>query len=95
MWHVRLGHVSFTYLEKAAKLIPELKGIKFIKDSVKCETCTQAKQHKNPSNTERYYYDTPLRLIHTDTMMMNPPTLYKGSKYVVTFLDDYTRYAWA
>lgn len=28
LWHCRLGHISRTYLEKSAKVLPELKNIK-------------------------------------------------------------------
>ena len=96
LWHIRLGHVSKTYLEKAAKIIPELRGVKFKNSIIDCEVCKLAKARKTPSNTIRYRYNQPLKLIHTDLMGPIAPCTYKyGARYIITFIDDCTRYAWA
>lgn len=96
LWHYRLGHVSKSYLEKAAKLIPELKNVKFTKAITDCEVCARAKITRQPCNTKRYQYNEPLKLIHTDVMGPISPCTYKyGARYIITFVDDYTRYAWA
>ncbi len=96
LWHVRLSHVSLEYLKQMAKIVPELNKVKFEKDILKCEICILAKQTAEPCKDVRHRYAAPLRLVHTDVMgPIRPPTVRKNSKYVVTFVDDYTRYAWA
>lgn len=39
LWHVRLGHVSKQYLEKASKSIPELRYVKFNSSIQDCGIC--------------------------------------------------------
>ncbi len=96
LWHLRLGHVSRTYLEHASKTIPELKGVKFQNSITDCEVCKKAKMHRLPFKTTRFRYDEPMRLIHTDVMgPIVPPTYKYGACYIVVFIDDCTRYAWA
>ncbi len=97
LWHIRLGHISRGYLEQAAKFIPELKNVKFNVSILDCEVCKKAKQVRFPSLTERFRYTEPLRLIHTDLMggPISPSTYKYGCQYIITFIDDYSRYAWA
>ncbi len=96
LWHYRLGHVSKSYLEKASKIVPELKGVKFSNVIIDCEACKLAKISREPCNTVRYNYKEPMKLIHTDVMgPIAPCTYIYGARYIITFLDDCTRYAWA
>ena len=96
LWHLRLGHVSKTYLEKASQYIPELKGVKFDNSIENCRVCIMAKAKKNPCITKRFMFSQALDLIHTDLMgPILPESFEYGNKYIVTFTDDATRYVWA
>lgn len=87
LWHLRLGHVSKAYLEKASKNIPELKNIKYSNSIMEWESYKLTKMTRNTSKTVRYNYKQPMKLIHSDT--------YKyEQRYIITFMDDTTRYAW-
>jgi predicted RNA-binding protein with RPS1 domain len=95
-WHIRLGHVSRTYLMKAAEYIPELKDVHFDADIQNCEICFKAKAKRKPCTSERFRQMEPLSLMHTDLMGPIAPSTYKyGHKYIVSFIDDATRYVWA
>lgn len=67
LWHVRLDHISRSYFEKAAKIIPELKNVKFEKDIADCEIRERSKMARKPCRptTVRHRFNEPLRLIHT------------------------------
>lgn len=96
IWHYRLAHASKGYLEAAAKIIPELRGVKFDASITDCEICKRAKMRRVPSKTVRYRFKVPLQLLSTDVMGPISPGTYKfGARYIVTFIDDTTRYAWA
>lgn len=96
LWHYRLGHVSKSYLEQMSKINVELRNVKFTNDILECDICKRAKIVREPCKSIRYKYDEPLRLIHTDVMGPITPSTFKfGNTYIVTFIDDFTRYAWA
>ena len=58
-----------------------------------CETCAKAKMHEIPFPKQRKKKTSrPLELIHSDLCgPMNVESI-GGSKHVLTFTDDYTRY---
>ena len=93
-WHCRFGHLNFGYVNKLAqgKLV---EGMNYSNGKVnqECEACAQAKMHRIPfpkQSTKKT--SQPLELIHSDLCgPMNVDSI-GGSKYVLTFTDDYTRY---
>jgi transposase InsO family protein len=84
LWHLRLQHAAKSTLQK-------LKLIESKYDTSKCEACLLAKHKRTP-------YDSPiprgsrvLERIHSD--LAGPYVTSKGkSKYLMTFLDDYTHW---
>lgn len=96
VWHIRLGHVSKTYLQAASKYIPELKNVVFENDIQDCEICFQAKAVKKGCITVCFRNSEPLKLIHTDVMgPILPSSFQHGNRYIITFTDDATMYVWA
>ena len=93
-WHCRYGHLNFGYINKLAEgnLVT---GMKFMKGEIdqECEACTKAKMHRIPVPKQSSNKTTqPLELIHSDVCgPMNIDSI-GGSKYILTFTDDYTRY---
>ncbi|CAB4021584.1 Retrovirus-related Pol poly from transposon TNT 1-94, partial [Paramuricea clavata] len=93
-WHCRFGHLNFGYVNKLAQgnLV---NGMNYSngKVSQECEACAQAKMHRIPfpkQSTKKT--SRPLELIHSDLCgPMNVDSI-GGSKYVLTFTDDHTRY---
>ena len=93
-WHCRYGHLNFRYINKLAQG-NMVEGMSYSSGVVKeeCEACARAKMHKIPfpkQSTKKT--SKPLELIHSDLCgPMNVESI-GGSKYVLTFTDDYTRY---
>jgi len=57
-----------------------------------CKVCIEAKQIRNPFNSERDRAVKPLHIIHTDIVGPIEPLTYDNKKYVLTFVDDYTHF---
>ena len=93
-WHCRFGHLNFGYVNKLAQG-NMVEGMNYSTGTVnqECEACAQAKMHKIPfpkQSTKKT--SRPLELIHSDLCgPMNVESI-GGSKYALTFTDDYTRY---
>lgn len=61
-----------------------------------CEACAQGKMHRVPfpKKSEKETYQ-PLQLVHSDLCGPMNVDSVGGSKYILTFTDDYTRYVTA
>lgn len=94
LWHLRLNHASKSYLELAAKIIPDLKGIKFTDEIENCLDCKLGKAKRKPFKEKRKRATKALEIIHSDTMgKISPPAFKSGAEYIITFMDDYSRFA--
>ena len=94
LWHYRFGHLG---MENIMKLVNDklVEGMDNATDltSVICEACIMGKQHRCPypkGSAERA--TEPFQLIHSDVCGPMSTTSLGGSRYYVTFIDDYTRY---
>ena len=91
LWHQRLGHINEKYLTRMTKN-EVVTGMKISKTKLTfCEGCVEGKTHRQPfksvgENSSR----RKLQLIHSD--VCGPMTeSIGGSRYFVTFIDDYSR----
>lgn len=93
-WHKKLGHLNEADMKAAFKK-GLLKGLE-IKSNEKlndCEICIKGKMTRLPFNTsEGIKTKEPLEVVHTDVCGPMQVETYAGSKYFVTFIDDFTRY---
>jgi hypothetical protein len=95
IWHERFGHLNFRYLQQLSKhrLVDGLLDIHFSKGV--CEGCVlgkhpQEKFVKGKSQRDSTYLD----LIHSD--LMGPflhPSINKV-RFVLIFVDDFSRFTW-
>ena len=93
-WHRRLGHISLDYLRRLKKNMKELKEVKFEDEIRDCEICILAKMERLPFKETRDRATRQLERIHTDIMGPIRPSSYPGSnRYIITFTDDFSRYA--
>lgn len=93
-FHRLLGHVNFQYLNKMCKekLVDGLpENLEQI--HLKCGTCLQNKMHNLRFENNRYRAQEILEIVHTDVNGPHTTTGYDGSKYFVTFIDDYSKCA--
>ena len=96
MWHHRLGHMSKGRLEKLKKNNKDLKKIRFPQEIVECVDCRLGKARRKPFKGTSPRATKPLEKIHSDMMgPIKPNGFLTHDRYIVTFTDDYSRYAFA
>ena len=90
LWHYRLGHPKFLYLEK---LFPELFSNKK-PQFFHCEICNLSKQTRSFYPNQNYKESHPFTVIHSDVWGLARVPHITGARWFVTFIDDYTRLTW-
>lgn len=95
LWHARLGHVSYHKLKimmKKAMLkgLPQLD----VRENVICAGCQYGKAHQLPYAESKFRAKEPLKLVHSDVFGWVKQTSISGMRYMVTFIDDFSRYVW-
>ena len=58
-----------------------------------CVGCQYGKAHQLPFEKSNFRAKNPLELVHFDVFDATK-TSNKGLKYMVTFIDDFSRYVW-
>ena len=90
LWHRRLGHLLFGYLQH---VFPNLfLGLSNL--DIKCETCILAKSHRVTYPLSMNKSDIPFALIHSDVWGPSPKSTMSGFCRFVIFVDDCTRMTW-
>ena len=98
LWHNRYGHLGYDNI-LALKDKAMVNGMNIeIADGVdrkSCDGCALGKQHRQPfPKKSEHKTCRPLELIHTDVCgPMSIPSV-GGSRFFVTFIDDYSRYTY-
>ncbi|GJZ64312.1 retrovirus-related pol polyprotein from transposon TNT 1-94 [Tanacetum coccineum] len=95
LWHRRLGHANMRLIQSLASkdLVRNLPKLKF--DQHFYEACKIRKQAhashkaKNMVSTTRC-----LELLHMDLFGPSAERSYRGNRYTLVIVDDYSRYAW-
>jgi transposase InsO family protein len=95
LWHARLGHVNYSKLremmqKQVLKGLPQMD----IRTDIVCAGCQFGKAHQLPFKESEYRSKTPLELIHSDVFGPVKQTSLGGMRYMVTFIDDFSRYVW-
>lgn len=95
LWHARLGHVNYTKLremmqKQVLKGLPQLN----IRTDTVCASCQYGKAHQLPYKESDYRSKTPLELIHSDVFGPVKQISLGGMRYMVIFIDDFSRYIW-
>ncbi|KAH9723668.1 hypothetical protein KPL70_007189 [Citrus sinensis] len=91
MWHLKLGHMS----EQGLKILSERKlllGLKSVSLPF-CEHCVTSKQHRLKFSRSIARSKCILDLIHSDVWESLDISM-RGAKYMVTFIDNYSRRCW-
>lgn len=98
LWHRRFCHLGYDNLAKLVKddlvhgiHVPDSAFIKSKTDT--CEPCIMAKQHRLPFPSSTSETTCPLELLHMDLCGPMPVRSLGGSRYLATFLDDYSKFS--
>ena len=93
VWHFRLGHASEQCIKNMAykKLATGIRLRKQARLSF-CEGCIAGKMRRNPfKSVGEIRSKRKLQLIHSDVCGPMPTDSMGGSRYFVTFIDDFSR----
>ena len=93
LWHQRLGHLNESQLIQAVKK-GHIKGVDISKTNNLdfCEGCVEGKMSRKPFKSEGGIKTTrKLQLVHSDVCGPMQQQSFRGSRYFVTFIDDYTK----
>jgi transposase InsO family protein len=95
LWHCRYGHLNFKGLrtlhyKKMVRGLPEMKT-----PSKLCNDCIIGKQHRESISKKSLWRATHrLQLVHSDICGPITPSSSSGKRYLITFIDDYSRKIW-
>nr|DAD23742.1 TPA_asm: hypothetical protein HUJ06_025205 [Nelumbo nucifera] len=95
LWHMRLGHASYSKLNVMMKrsMLKGLPQLEVNADTV-CAGCQYGKTHQLPYEESKFKAKEPLELIHSNVFGPIKQASIGGMKYMVTFVDDFSRYVW-
>jgi hypothetical protein len=95
IWHERFGHLNFRYMQQLSKhkLVYGLIDIDFSKGV--CEGCGLGEHpQENFDKGKSQRASTPLDLIHSDLMGPFPHPSINKAKFVLIFVDNFSRFTW-
>jgi len=93
LWHARFGHINYDSLCLSRK--NDAFGLATISRKLKqCDACILGKHNKQPFHDSTSRACRKLELIHSDLCGPMPVPSANGNKYIMTFIDDYTRMCW-
>nr|GEZ74804.1 hypothetical protein [Tanacetum cinerariifolium] len=96
LWHRRISHLNFDYINLLSKkdVVIGLPKLKYVKDQL-CSSCELSKAKRSsfkskavPSSKRR------LNLLHMDLCGPMRVASINGKKYILVIVDDYSRYTW-
>ena len=95
LWHARLGHVNYSKLKimmqkSMLKGLPQLE----INHEIVCAGCQYGKAHQLPYKDSKFKAKEPLELVHSDLLGKIKQPSTRGYQYLITFIDDFSRYVW-
>ena len=98
LWHLRYGHLGYDNV----KLLSNKEMVDGMNINLKeefsrddCEGCAMGKMHRKPFPKKSQHKSTqPLELIHSDICGPMSVNSVGGSKYFITFIDDYSRFTY-
>lgn len=92
-WHRRLGHVSYDTMLIMKKKIPCMEFSGNSEQQIKnCEVCARAKIRRLPFKPSETRPTEILQLLHNDVMGPMETRSIGHAKYLLTIIDDYSRY---
>ena len=94
IWHQRMGHMSYSALRAHGP--KALKGLNIDESTVAptvCYGCELGKSTRQPFTGSAKKSSRRLEIVHSDLAGPMQSNSLQGSKYIATFIDDYSRHA--
>ncbi|GJV39374.1 retrovirus-related pol polyprotein from transposon TNT 1-94 [Tanacetum coccineum] len=96
LWHRRLSHLNFDYINLLSKkdVVIGLPKLKYVKDQL-CSSCEVSKAKRSSFKTKTIPSSKGrLNLLHMDLCGPMRVASINGKKYILVIIDDYSRYTW-
>ncbi|GKB34759.1 retrovirus-related pol polyprotein from transposon TNT 1-94 [Tanacetum coccineum] len=96
LWHRRLSHLNFDYINLHSKkdVVIGLPKLKYAKDQL-CSSCEVSKAKRSSFKTKAVPSSKGrLNLLHMDLCDPMRVASINGKKYILVIIDDYCRYTW-
>nr|GEW00681.1 retrovirus-related Pol polyprotein from transposon TNT 1-94 [Tanacetum cinerariifolium] len=96
LWHQRLSHLNFDYINLLSKknVVIGLPKLKYIKDQL-CSSCEVSKVERSLFRTKTVLSSKGrLNLLHMDLCGPMRVASINGKKYILVIIYDYSRYTW-
>ena len=95
LWHRRYGHVNHKFIATMQRK-EMVKGLPKFKENVGvCKVCNIGKQHRDTIPKKSHWRASEkLELVHSDLCGPISPMSNSGKKYLLVFVDDYSRKTW-
>ncbi|KAL6338345.1 hypothetical protein AAG906_018715 [Vitis piasezkii] len=95
LWHCRYGHLSFKGL-RTLQYKEMVRGLPQLKASSKvCTDCMVGKQHRDAIPKRSLWRASQrLQLVHADICGPIKPVSNSKKRYLISFIDDYSRKVW-
>jgi hypothetical protein len=92
LWHTQLGHPQSRVF---SHVLNKFLHVNSVSNKVPfCTHCVEGKHHQLPFTDSVSITTRPLELVHTDVWGPAPVTSCNGTRYYVSFIDDFTRFTW-
>ncbi|KAE8705491.1 PLAC8 family protein [Hibiscus syriacus] len=86
----RLESIYVMLAESLLKGLPQLD----VRTDTVCARCQYGKAHQLPYDESKFKAKEPLELVHSDMFEPVKQQSISGMRYMVTFIDDFSRYVW-
>ncbi|GKC31061.1 retrovirus-related pol polyprotein from transposon TNT 1-94 [Tanacetum coccineum] len=96
LWHRRLSHLNFDYINLLSKkdVVIGLLKLKYVKDQL-CSSCEVSKAKRSSFKTKVVpSLKGRLNLLHMDLCGPMRVASINGKKYILVIIDDYSSYTW-
>ncbi|KAG6528166.1 hypothetical protein ZIOFF_010316 [Zingiber officinale] len=88
--HLNYGSLKLLSTKEMVRGLPKIDQVEEV-----CETCQLGKQHRDPFPQQATWRaKRQLELVHSDLCGNMPTESLGGSKFFITFIDDFTRKVW-
>lgn len=91
-WHRRFGHMNFASLRQLVNKEMVLGLHMKVPDNIKCTVCLQSKCCVKPFQSSETRAKDLLEIVHSDVCGPMNTVSSGGAKYMLTFIDDKSRY---
>nr|GEX19267.1 hypothetical protein [Tanacetum cinerariifolium] len=96
LWHRRLSHLNFDYINLLSKkdVVIGLPKLKYVKDQL-CSSCEVSKAKRSSFKSKVVpSFKGRLNLLHMDLCGPMRVASINRKKYILVIVDDYSRYTW-